>query len=524
MNVLKASRDLNPGLPSALTNRQLHLKGTLFKPKAKGCLRLGQELPSVEVERVGLLAVGKSPPVCWILSTAEPEGASQLRFCFLKKEEGESFGFWLRQEVGKSGHIVRGLRDGDRILEVNGMYVEDMEHFQVVWKIKHSGKQISLTVLDGNTYDLAKALDRDLAQLLPCHNRPRLCHITKDRSGFGFSVEGTFRLSVTLDGPAHKAGVPDGSWLLELNGARVENWTSARLNKKLKNGSSPIGLLVIDAESEEFYRQHGIKVTAAMADASWVPFKVRKLPMVRGPAGYGFLLKEEKCASGKYGQFLREVDAGMPAEKAGMRDGDRLLAVNGDGVEELDHQEVVLKIRADAIQVTLLVIDAEGSKFYDLVMRSGLQATQRSLVTCHDSVKYPSYQSLDSAGFADTPVGLSPLLFYNDEEPRSGLRVSHASSSSATLQEDCSPGSTPPLSHLNTEPRENALEPHQHDGSFRAFAKEVSYLFGRCSNLHNSLHVSQLFSALNSSFLPLHLMFFANRGSHGLYQCMAAFT
>ncbi|XP_044295527.1 LOW QUALITY PROTEIN: Na(+)/H(+) exchange regulatory cofactor NHE-RF4 [Varanus komodoensis] len=395
---------------------------------------------------------GIDNPALSLAEDSEPEGASQLRFCFLKKEEGESFGFWLRQEVGKSGHIVRqvtpgglahrrGLRDGDRILEVNGMYVEDMEHFQVVWKIKHSGKQISLTVLDGNTYDLAKALDRDLAQLLPCHNRPRLCHITKDRSGFGFSfsspegVEGTFRLSVTLDGPAHKAGVPDGSWLLELNGARVENWTSARLNKKLKNGSSPIGLLVIDAESEEFYRQHGIKVTAAMADASWVPFKVRKLPMVRGPAGYGFLLKEEKCASGKYGQFLREVDAGMPAEKAGMRDGDRLLAVNGDGVEELDHQEVVLKIRADAIQVTLLVIDAEGSKFYDL-------------------------------------VGLSPLLFYNDEEPRSGLRVSHASSSSATLQEDCSPGSTPPLSHLNTEPRENALEPHQHDGSFRAFAKE----------------------------------------------------
>uniref|UniRef100_A0A670KEG5 PDZ domain-containing protein n=1 Tax=Podarcis muralis TaxID=64176 RepID=A0A670KEG5_PODMU len=75
------------------------------------------------------------------LSLAEDSGA-QVRFCFLKKEDGESFGFWLRQEVGSNGHIVRqvtpgglahrrGLQDGDRILEVNGAYVEGLEHFRV---------------------------------------------------------------------------------------------------------------------------------------------------------------------------------------------------------------------------------------------------------------------------------------------------------------------------------------------------------------------------------------------------------
>nr|XP_034995900.1 Na(+)/H(+) exchange regulatory cofactor NHE-RF4 [Zootoca vivipara] len=248
--------------------------------------------------------------------------------------------------------------------------------WQVVWKIKSSGKQVSLTVLDGTSYELAKALDRDLGQLLPHHNRPQLCCVNKDQSGFGFSVsapegvKGTFRLSVPKDGPAHKAGVPDGSWLLELNGACVESWTFAQLHKKIKHSSNPMGLLVIDAKSEEFYRQRGVKVTAAMADASWVPFEVRKLQMVRGQDGYGFLLKEEKRCSGERGQFLREVESGLPAEKAGMRDGDRLLAVNSEGTEDLDHQEVVLRIRADSSRVALLVIDAEGSKFYDLVCSS----------------------------------------------------------------------------------------------------------------------------------------------------------
>lgn len=74
--------------------------------------------------------------------SSEPEEAFRLRFCFLKKEEGESFGFWLRQESGNGGHIVRkvtpgglahrrGLQEGDRILEVNGAPVEGVEHFRV---------------------------------------------------------------------------------------------------------------------------------------------------------------------------------------------------------------------------------------------------------------------------------------------------------------------------------------------------------------------------------------------------------
>ncbi|KAJ7304968.1 hypothetical protein JRQ81_010687 [Phrynocephalus forsythii] len=371
---------------------------------------------------------GIDNPALSLAEDSESNEASKLRFCFLKKEDGESFGFWLRQEAGKSGHIVwqvipgglahrRGLRNGDRILEVNGASVDTMEHFRVVWKIKSSGKQVSLTVLDGHTYELAKALDRDLDQLLSTHNRPQLCCITREPSGFGISVsapdgvKGTFRLSVPKDGPAYKAGVPDGSWLLELNGARVESWTSAQLNKKLKHSPSPMGLLVIEPKSEAFYRQHGVKVTATMADASRVPFQVRKLHMRRSPEGYGFLLKEEKHASGKTGQFLREVDRGLPAEKAGMRDGDRLLAVNGEITEDLDHQEVVLHIRADSSQVTLLVIEEEGSNFYDL-------------------------------------VGLSPLLFYDEVDPPIALCVLHASSSSSNMiQKNSSPTSMPCFCH-----------------------------------------------------------------------------
>lgn len=67
------------------------------------------------------------------------------------------------------------------------------------------------------------------------------------------------------------------------------------------------------------------------------------------------------------GQFLWDVDAGLPAEQAGMKEGDRLLAVNGESIEGLDHYQTVRRIRTHDDQVTLLVIDPAGDAFYQSV-------------------------------------------------------------------------------------------------------------------------------------------------------------
>ncbi|XP_070808622.1 Na(+)/H(+) exchange regulatory cofactor NHE-RF4 [Pituophis catenifer annectens] len=391
---------------------------------------------------------GIDNPALSLAEDSEPEGASQIRFCLLKKEAGDNLGFSLCQAAGGTCPIVRkvtpgglayrkGLRDGDRILEVNGVNVEGMGYLRVIWKIKSSSKQVLLTLLEGNAYEVAKALNRDLNQLLSRYGRPRLCCVPKGSSGLGFSVSapegvtGVFQLSVLRDGPAHKAGVPHGSWLVELNGVSVKNWTTAQLNQKLKQSTSPIGLLVMDSRSEEAYRQCGVKVTAALADTSWVPFQVTKLQMTRGEDGYGFLMKEEKSSSGKRAQFLRDLDAGLPAEKAGMREGDCLLAVNGEIVEELDHQEVVSRIRSDSQRVTLLVIDSEGSKFYNM-------------------------------------VGVSPLVFYDDEDFPSSFLINRGSTSPGIFQEQ----SWPPLRPCHCQFSSNTAPPGQPDPTPWTFTGE----------------------------------------------------
>ncbi|XP_024999024.2 Na(+)/H(+) exchange regulatory cofactor NHE-RF4 isoform X3 [Gallus gallus] len=317
---------------------------------------------------------GIDNPALSLAEDIDGEAMGEPRFYLLSKGSTETFGFCLHEELGCQGHIIRqvelgglaqrrGLQDGDRLLQVNGHFVDHMEHHRVVQKIKASGNQVLLAVLDGDSYEAAKALGRDLSQMLPTDIRPRLCHIMRDKSGFGFSVsgpegvKGTFQLSVRQDGPAERAGVPSGSWLLELNGHSVRSCSHTQLARKLKQSGSKVTLLVASGPVEEFYRLRGLQATAALADTSWLPFKARELHMVKGDTGYGFLLKEDDYGSGDVGQFLWDIDAGLPAEQAGMKEGDRVLAVNGESIEGLDHQETVLRIRAHKEQVTLLVID-----------------------------------------------------------------------------------------------------------------------------------------------------------------------
>lgn len=60
----------------------------------------------------------------------------------LNKKPGQTFGFYLRSEHGEEGHLIRclemggpaelaGLKDGDRLLRVNGTFVDEMPHNEV---------------------------------------------------------------------------------------------------------------------------------------------------------------------------------------------------------------------------------------------------------------------------------------------------------------------------------------------------------------------------------------------------------
>ena len=61
------------------------------------------------------------------------------------------------------------------------------------------------------------------------------------------------------------------------------------------------------------------------------------------------------------------MDSGSPADRAGLKDGELLLEVNGESVESLRHEEIVDRVRLSGKQVSLTTISVQGLDFYTKV-------------------------------------------------------------------------------------------------------------------------------------------------------------
>ncbi|KAF7688680.1 hypothetical protein HF521_013487 [Silurus meridionalis] len=298
------------------------------------------------------------------------------RVCMLKKEEGENFGFHLRLEKGRQGHIIRqvevlgvaeksGLRDGDRLLEVNEQFVDDIDHMEVARMIQTSGPQLCFLLLSSDEYEQAVAQGWNLKELSKAQrgkewNPPRLCYIKRSASGLGFSIhpvegeKGKFYINPIAGGPAEKAGLRKGDRLVWINGAMACELTHSAMNKMVKKCNNHITVLVIDSMSEKSYIHRKMAILPAMADAHSMPYKPKRVHLIQGPDGYGFLLRHEKISTGRKVHIVRDVDAGSPTEFADIKDGEILLEVNGESVDHLSHEE----------QVSFTTMTLEGQDFY----------------------------------------------------------------------------------------------------------------------------------------------------------------
>lgn len=92
--------------------------------------------------------------------------------------------------------------------------------------------------------------------------------------------------------------------------------------------------------------------------------------------GYGFNLHAEK---GKAGQFIGKVDENSPASAAGLKEGDRIVEVNGTNIGNENHQQVVQRIKAVPNETKLLVVDSATDKYYKdmkIVVRGDMSNVQ----------------------------------------------------------------------------------------------------------------------------------------------------
>ncbi|XP_049581847.1 Na(+)/H(+) exchange regulatory cofactor NHE-RF4-like isoform X2 [Syngnathus scovelli] len=331
---------------------------------------------------------GIDNPALVITDDFESDRNLQPKLHQLRRVEGQNFGFYLQRATDNQGLQITdvdpwspaehsGLKEGDRVLEVNDEYVVNMDFYKVARKIQSCGQHLFLLVLKRADYEQAVCSGVDLQMLAKAYKggpccRPRLYHINRHQHcGLGMtlsSVEVLKRhciLSIRTGGPAEKAGVRSGDRLVWINGVRTSNLTHNFINKSLKKSADSVTVLVIDGESESCYIRRKMPILPVLAVDYNLPYSAKTMHLVKGPDGYGFLLRQEKLLDiQRTVHVLREVDKGSPAEEAGMIAGDLLLAVNGEPVECMEHEDIVQRVRKSGTRVSFTAISIPGRRLF----------------------------------------------------------------------------------------------------------------------------------------------------------------
>uniref|UniRef100_A0A3Q3B769 Na(+)/H(+) exchange regulatory cofactor NHE-RF n=1 Tax=Kryptolebias marmoratus TaxID=37003 RepID=A0A3Q3B769_KRYMA len=214
--------------------------------------------------------------------------------------------------------------------------------------------------------------------------RPRLCFLVRTERGYGFHLHGEknkggqFIRKVDPGSSADLAGLRPGDRLVEVNGENVEKETHHQVVNRICEVSHRTRLLVVDRETDEYLRSRGLACTEELAvemgTLSPRPSPIKMLAkkpadellprlchLLKEEHGYGFNLQSDKKRGG---QIVRAVDPDSPAERAGVRSGDRIVEVNGVNTRGLRHSEVVALIKSEGEEVRLLVVDQETDELF----------------------------------------------------------------------------------------------------------------------------------------------------------------
>ncbi|CAL1530421.1 unnamed protein product, partial [Lymnaea stagnalis] len=289
------------------------------------------------------------------------------RLCHVVKwPEFQGYGFNLHAEKGKAGQFIgkvdenspaetAGLKEGDRIVEVNGINIGNENHQQVVTRIKSGGEETRLLVVDNETdnwyKDQKKVVRGDL---------PEVKFLTAERDHHHKSK-----------GVQYSYFINCHYLCLYYNYSEEHISFTAAPTRPVSNGNS---------EEDNFHRPRLCHLKL------WPHFQ-----------GYGFNLHAERD---KPGQYIGLVDEDSPSSTAGLLVNDRIVEVNGVNVEKETHTDVIARIKAIPGETRLLVVDRETDKYY-----------REKGITVSSSM--PQTQHLTTPDASDSMVHKVSLFFFS---------------------------------------------------------------------------------------------------------------
>uniref|UniRef100_A0A0B7A089 PDZ domain-containing protein n=1 Tax=Arion vulgaris TaxID=1028688 RepID=A0A0B7A089_9EUPU len=265
-----------------------------------------------------------------------------------------------------------------------------------------------------------------MSEDVPEQYRPRLSHVVKweDFQGYGFNLHaekgkaGQFIGKVDAHSPAEAAGLKEGDRIVEVNGVNIGNENHQQVVTRIKSGGEETRLLVVDTESDDWYKDNKKIVRGDLPEVRIISSKRDNDDEVTGQGqdddrdeqredshhesdvedivgsgssavvhngnrhvneddsyrprlchlklwqhfqGYGFNLHAERD---KPGQYIGLVDDNSPASTAGLKVHDRIIEVNGVNIEKEKHSDVIGRIKAIPGETKLLVVDKRVDDYY----------------------------------------------------------------------------------------------------------------------------------------------------------------
>ncbi|XP_042109878.1 protein scribble homolog isoform X4 [Ovis aries] len=366
-------------------------------------------------------AVASAPSVKLTLTIVRQTGGLGISIAGGKGStpyKGDDEGIFISR-VSEEGPAARaGVRVGDKLLEVNGVALQEAEHQQAVEALRGAGTTVHMRLWRERMVEPENAVTvtalRPEDDYSPRERRggslrlpllppeppgpPRQRHVAclvRSEKGLGFSIAGgkgstpyragdggIFISRIAEGGAAHRAGTLQvGDRVLSINGVDM---TEARHDHavSLLTAASPTIALLLEREAggplAPSPPPHSpLPPTAApatpgepgplrlpsglLAAALEGPYPVEEicLPRAGGPLGLSIVGGSDHSSHPfgvrEPGVFISKVLPRGLAARSGLRVGDRILAVNGQDVREATHQEAVSALLRPCLELVLLV-------------------------------------------------------------------------------------------------------------------------------------------------------------------------